>query len=68
MDLAIEQKDHATKQFLEWFVKEQVEEEASAGEMLEQAKRVGKGDALYLFDKDAAGRTFTIPSPLATKA
>jgi ferritin len=41
MDLTIKEKDHATTNFLGWFVKEQVEEEANASEILAQIKIVG---------------------------
>ena len=41
MDLAIKEKDHATKNFLGWFVKEQVEEEANASEILAKIKLIG---------------------------
>ncbi|MFA6093609.1 MAG: ferritin [Elusimicrobiota bacterium] len=67
VDLSIQEKDHPTKQFLEWFVKEQVEEEATAENMLAQLKRIGDGQGLYLFDKDAATRVFTLPVPLTGK-
>ncbi|MFA6317520.1 MAG: ferritin [Elusimicrobiota bacterium] len=67
VDLAVSTKDHATKQFLEWFVKEQVEEENSVETMLRQAKRLQDDKALYLLDKDAAIRVFALPSPLLGK-
>jgi len=38
MDLAIKEKDYATQNFLGWFVKEQVEEEAQANDILAQIK------------------------------
>jgi ferritin len=41
MDLSIKEKDHATTNFLGWFVKEQVEEESNASEILSQIKIVG---------------------------
>lgn len=41
MELAIKEKDHATKNFLGWFVKEQVEEEANASEILAKIKMIG---------------------------
>jgi ferritin len=41
MDLAIKERDHATKNFLGWFVKEQVEEEANASEILAKIKLLG---------------------------
>jgi ferritin len=41
VDLAIREKDHATFEMLQWFVKEQVEEEAHAGEIVSQIAQVG---------------------------
>jgi ferritin len=41
VDLAIKEKDHATFEMLQWFVKEQVEEEEHANEILSQIKIVG---------------------------
>ena len=41
VDLAMKERDHATKNFLGWFVKEQVEEEANASEILAQIKMIG---------------------------
>ena len=63
MDTAIEQKDHATNMFLQWFVTEQVEEEANVDEVLQQLDlaQESKG-ALFMLDKDMAARVFTPPS------
>jgi ferritin len=66
-DLALELRDHATRQFLEWFIKEQVEEEASAGTMRDQLKRVADGNGLFVLDKDAGTRVFAVPVPLVGK-
>lgn len=41
VDLAIREKDHATFEMLQWFVKEQVEEEEHASEILNQIRVVG---------------------------
>ena len=41
VDLAIKEKDHASFEMLQWFVREQVEEEASAGDVLNQIKILG---------------------------
>jgi len=41
VDLAIKEKDHATFEMLQWFVKEQVEEEEHASEIVNQIKIVG---------------------------
>jgi len=57
MDLAIELKDHATRGFLQWYVDEQVEEEASAGEMVSKLKLVGgEGQGLFTLDREAGQR------------
>ena len=41
VDLAIKEKDHATFEMLQWFVKEQVEEEMNASDILNQIALVG---------------------------
>jgi ferritin len=62
MTLAIAQKDHATASFLGWFVDEQVEEEASAGDIVQKLKLIGKnGAGLYQIDRELAARVFTPP-------
>ncbi|MDO9326668.1 MAG: ferritin [Methanoregula sp.] len=50
VDLAIKEKDHASFEMLQWFVKEQVEEEKNSSEILEQIKIVGDvpGHLFYL--------------------
>ena len=56
--LADEERDYATKNFLNWFVAEQVEEEASAQLLVDKLQMIGesKGSLLYL-DKEAKKRT-----------
>jgi ferritin len=62
LDLAIEIKDHATNAFLQWFVREQVEEEANANEILLKLKIAGdNGNALLLLDNELAQRVFVNP-------
>jgi ferritin len=41
MDAAVKDRDYATQQFLTWFVKEQVEEEANASEIVAQVTMTG---------------------------
>jgi len=41
VDLAIKEKDHATFEMLQWFVKEQVEEEEHASEIVSRVKIIG---------------------------
>lgn len=63
VDVAIGEKDHATNQFLQWFVAEQVEEEDSVGEALGKLKLIGKdGAGMYMLDKEMAVRVFTPPA------
>ena len=50
VDLAQEEKDHATVNFLQWFVAEQVEEEESASGALEKVKLAGDGAGLFMLD------------------
>jgi ferritin len=63
MNLAIGEKDHATSTFLQWFISEQVEEEASASDVLEKVKLVGESpNALLMLDRELAQRVFTPPA------
>jgi len=63
VDLAIEEKDHATNSFLQWFVNEQVEEEKNAGDIVSKLKLVaGSQQALYMVDKEMAQRVFAPPA------
>ena len=56
-DLARSESDHATDVFLEWFVNEQVEEEASARAVIDQLRMVdGNPNGLFLIDRELAGR------------
>jgi ferritin len=57
--LAIEEKDYASKNMLDWFVDEQVEEEDTASTIVAQLKMIGNdGPALMLLDKELGARTF----------
>lgn len=61
--VAIEEKDYAAQMFLQWFVNEQVEEEASATEVLEKLKMAeGNNGALFFIDQELAARTYTPPA------
>ncbi|MBE7706573.1 MAG: ferritin [Cyanobacteria bacterium SIG30] len=62
MDVADEVKDRAALSFLDWYLKEQVEEEASVGGVLATLKLIGDDkNALLLLDKDLQTRVFTAP-------
>ncbi len=54
---AAEDKDHASRTFLQWFVTEQVEEENSAKEILDTLRIAGdQGTALLMVDRQLARR------------
>jgi len=60
--LAMKESDHASHTFLQWFVTEQVEEEATADEVVQKLKMVKNSpEALYMLDKEMAARVFTPP-------
>ena len=66
VELALVEKDHATHHFLQWFVGEQVEEEASAKEVLQRVKLVASAPGgLFLLDRELALRVFTPPAATA---
>lgn len=63
VDIALEEKDHASYSFLQWFVDEQVEEEANAKGILQQLKMLGDSKAgLFQIDRELAARVFTPPA------
>lgn len=51
MDVAIAENDHSVKSFLEWYVDEQVEEEATISRLLAKMKLI-KGEGLGLLTLD----------------
>ena len=62
MDVAEEVKDRAAMSFLDWYIKEQVEEEDNVGNVLATLKLIGDDKkALLMLDKDLATRTFVQP-------
>ncbi len=57
VDIAIDLRDHATNNFLQWFVAEQVEEESTAAEIARKLKLVQDSpSALFMMDRELAGR------------
>ena len=61
-DLARKESNHAAQIFLQWFVTEQVEEEANATSFIKKLKLVkGDGRGLLLLDQEAGQRVFTPP-------
>lgn len=62
MDVAEEVRDRAALSFLDWYLKEQVEEESNVGGVLATLKLIGDDKkALLMLDKDLAARTFVQP-------
>ena len=62
VDMALEEKDHATNAMLQWFVSEQVEEEALVKNLLQKLKMVGdNSSALYLLNDELNKRSAPAP-------
>ena len=61
-EAAYEVKDFRTMQFLDWFVKEQMEEEENADKMVSKYKLFGDDPkSLYLLDQELAARVYSAP-------
>ena len=57
MELAIPEKDFASQVFLQWFVSEQVEEEANADEIVKKLEMIGEGrNGIYMLDRELGQR------------
>jgi ferritin len=62
MDISIQESDHATRSFLQWFVDEQVEEEANVEQILNNLKLIkGEGQGLLMMDREMQTRVFVDP-------
>lgn len=63
VDVSLQEKDYATHNFLQWYVSEQIEEEALARNILDKINLIGddKG-GFYLFDNDIK-QLITNPAP-----
>lgn len=61
---AMDERDHASNIFLQWFITEQVEEEANVSAILDKLKLIGKETGgLFALDQELAQRVFTLPAP-----
>lgn len=57
VDLSVSEKDHATHNFMQWFVSEQVEEESTALKILDKVKFIGDNkNGLLLLDRELGQR------------
>lgn len=62
-DVANSVKDYRTMQFLDWFVKEQGEEEKNAEDLLKKYELFGSdAKALYMLDNELKARVYSAPS------
>ena len=67
METGQSEKDHAAQIFLQWFVNEQVEEEASVKAIIQQLKLLGDSKAgLFQVDRELGQRVF-VPPPASTE-
>ena len=62
-EVAVKQKDYRSQQFLDWFIKEQGEEEANAQENIQKFEVFGSDNrGLYMLNKELEARVFSPPS------
>lgn len=62
-EAAYEDKDFRTMQFLDWFIKEQGEEETNADNLIKKMELFGNDSkGLYLLDQELAARVYSAPS------
>jgi ferritin len=55
VDICLKEKDYTTHNFLQWYVSEQIEEEALARKVMDKLKLIGDDKAgMYIFDRDIA--------------
>jgi ferritin len=63
MDIAQNESCYPAIGMLQWFVDEQVEEEATMDALLKKVERIGEnGNGIYMLDSELAQRTFTPPT------
>lgn len=55
-DLANKEHDFASQAWLDWFAQEQVEEEKTVGQIVDDLKRVSNGNGLYMLDRELGSR------------
>lgn len=66
VDLSLQESDHATNSFLQWFVNEQVEEESSVKAVVQQLRLIGEdGHGLFMVDRELGQRVFLPPQTTA---
>jgi len=68
VDHALSEKDHATNVFLQWFVTEQIEEEATVNDILGRLRLFGdQGQGLLMIDNELAATAAKMAAAAATQ-
>jgi ferritin len=63
VDICLKEKDYTTHNFLQWYVSEQIEEEALARKVMDKLKLIGDDKAgHYLFDRDLSSISVAAPA------
>lgn len=66
--LAEQEADYATRDRLNWFVSEQVEEEDNCRQLIDKFSLIGdNGMGIYMLDQELGSRTYVAPSVLAAE-
>ncbi len=64
VDICLQEKDYSTHNFVQWYVSEQLEEEASARSILDKLKLIdGDKGGMYMFDRDLEKATVLATPP-----
>lgn len=64
VDVCLQEKDYTTHNFIQWYVSEQLEEEALARTIMDKINLIGKDKGgLYLFDRDLENASIQIEKP-----
>ncbi|HHB52784.1 MAG TPA: ferritin [Saprospiraceae bacterium] len=65
VDITLAEKDYATHNFLQWYIAEQIEEEATARTILDKIELIGEEKSgFYLFDKDIKAMITPLPTDI----
>lgn len=66
VDICLQEKDYTTHNFVQWYVSEQLEEEALARTILDKLKLIGDDNGgMYMFDRDLEASVLAAPTAAA---
>lgn len=66
VDICLQEKDYTTHNFVQWYVSEQLEEEALARTILDKLKLIGDDNGgMYMFDRDLEASVLAAPNATA---